>query len=126
MINEGKRAWLQTILSSVYAASDKVYQKRIWINGIGPECDDFDETSESILGDGREILKAYKEAGMTEDQYHIFKKFRDEYEAFCDKPGLEHYLPELFIDTQEWTKITELAKEVIKTFDYHYVYPSQS
>jgi hypothetical protein len=124
MINEGKKAWLQTILSSVYAASDKAYQKRVWINGVGPECDDFNETSESILGDGREILKAYKEAGMTDNQYLIFKKFHEAYEVFCDEPGLTHYVPELFIDTPEWTRITEMAKEVIQAFNYRYAYPS--
>ena len=125
MIDEGKSSWLKIILRRISGVSDKEYQKKIWIEGRGPECDDFDETSEYILGDGRDILKEYKSFGITEEQHHLLKNFRDHYEAFCDGPALEHYyLPERFIDTPEWTTITELAKEVIKAFNYQYRYPS--
>ena len=124
MIDDGKKTWLNTVLCRIQGVSDKAYQKRVWINGIGPECDDFDETSEYILGDARDILKEYPLFGITNQQYHLLKKFRDEYEAFCDLPDLIYYIPERFIDTPEWTRLTELAKEVIKAFDYHYEFPS--
>jgi hypothetical protein len=33
--------------------------------------------------------------------------------------SLEYYLPQLFIDTPEWGKIMEMAKEVLKAFNFH-------
>ena len=123
MIDDGKKTWLNTVLCRIQGVSDKAYQRRVWINGIGPECDDFDETSEYIICDMRDILKEHHLFGMTEYQYHLLNKFRDEYENFCYQ-DLSYHGPERFIDTPEWTRITELAEEVIKAFDYHYVFPS--
>lgn len=113
MSEESLKNGLKNLLQDIYVVSNKDYQRRVWINGIGPECDDFDETSESILNEGRSIIEAHKKCGMTEPQYLLLKKFIDQYEAFCDKPVLEYYLAEVFIDTPEWTKITELAQEVL-------------
>ena len=123
MIDEGKKSWLKTILSSIYGVSDKAYQRRVWIEGRGPEWDDFDETSEYIICDVRDVLKEYHLFGMTEYQFHLLKKFRDEYEVFCYQ-DLSYHGPERFIDTPEWTRITELAKEVVKAFDYYYEFSS--
>ncbi len=120
---EDKKNIVDGLLFSIYGVSDKAYQRRVWIEGKGPEWDDFDETSEYVLGDGRSILKKYKEFGMTKDQYHILKKFWREYEKFCDGTGPEHALPERFIDSPEWTKVTVLAQEVVKAFNYTYKYP---
>lgn len=123
MIEEGKKSWSMNTLSAVYAVSDKEYQKRVWIKGIGPECDSFDETSECILGDAWDILQEHHLFGMTEHQYRVFKKFQDEYKVFCDLPNLIYCIPERFIDTPEWTRVTELANEVIRSFNYHYIFP---
>ncbi|MES2200077.1 MAG: hypothetical protein V4489_07925 [Chlamydiota bacterium] len=124
MSEESRKNMLQLVISNIWHVSNKEYQKRVWIGGKGPEGDDFDETSMYILDEGESLLQERKYLDITDHQYNLLKTFWNEYEAFCDKPGLEHYLLELFIDTQEWTKITELAKEVIKAFDYHYVFPS--
>ena len=122
---ESRANMLENVLCRILGVSDKAYQIRIWIEGKGPEWDDFDETTEYIISDGRDILKEYTLFNMTDEQHRCFKKFFSEYEAFCDGPALDHYyLPERFIDTPEWTAITELAKEVIKSFNYQYRYPS--
>jgi hypothetical protein len=124
MSEESRKNVLNNVLHRVLGVSDKEYQKRVWIKGIGPECDDFDETSEYILGDGPAILEEAKHLRFTDYQYNSLKTFIDEYEAFGDNPSLGCCMPELFLDTPEWTKITELAAEVIKAFDYHYTFPS--
>lgn len=124
MSEESRKNILQFVISNIWHVSSKEYQKRVWIEGKGPEWDDFDETSMYILDEGDSLLQERKYLDITEQQYNLLKTFWDEYEIFCDKTDPEHYLPELFIDTPEWTKITELAKEVVKAFDYHYVFPS--
>lgn len=121
---ETKKNLLANLLREIWHVSDKEYQKRIWIEGKGPQCDDYDETSIGILDDGEVIIKNHSHFKMTEDQYKILSKFWHEYESFSNGSGFDRYLPEFFIDTPEWTRITELAQEVIKAFDYHYKFPS--
>ena len=96
--------------------SDKEYQKRVWIRGEGPEVDDFTEAV-CYFSDMEFILENYEEYPITKEQYQILDKFRNAFDEFIDgpRPG---YLPQEFIDTPEWTKITEMAKEVLTAFDY--------
>ncbi len=122
MVEESKIAWLKNVIDSIYAVSDKSYQRRIWIDGKGPEWGDFDETSEYILDDGRSILDNYEKFGITEHQRITLNKFWDEYRIFRDSLGIECF-PERFIDSPEWTKVTVLAQEVVKAFNYTYKYP---
>jgi hypothetical protein len=108
-----RRQILISVLQVIKNISDKEYQRRVWIKGEGPECDDFDETVCNFFGDGDPILENYKNFGVTEAQYKLLKKFRDEFRTFADKNNY----PEEFIDTSEWTRITEMAKEVLKAFN---------
>ncbi len=105
---------LNSLLQTVEGISNKEYQKRVWIRGEGPECDDFDETvcHFSQLGNG--VLEDCEEFQLTENQYAKLEKFRDEFEKFYRKNDW----PEFFIDTQEWDEITKLAKGVLAAFNY--------
>ena len=109
---------LEEFLKNLHRISNKEYQRRIWIEGRGPECHDFDEAVCDFFGDGDPIIENYKDFGITESQYHLLIKFRDEFNDFCRGPALEYYLPQLFIDTPEWEKIMEMAKEVLKAFNF--------
>lgn len=44
----------------------------------------------------------------------LLKKFYQEFRQFSDNNDL----PKLFIDTPEWTHITEMAQEVLNAFNY--------
>jgi len=105
---------LETLIRITDHIADKKYQKRVWIRGEGPECDDFDETVNYFFGEIDSILNEYKEFGITENQFQVLKNFRDKFEAFSDKNNW----PSEFIDTPEWNEITEMAKEVLKAFNY--------
>jgi hypothetical protein len=105
---------VEEFLNNLYRISNKEYQKRIWIEGAGPECHDFDEAVNDFFGDGDPILKNYQDYGLSQPQYQILKTFRDEFRIFADKNDF----PEVFIDTSEWAKIVELAKDVLKAFNY--------
>ncbi len=105
---------VEEFLRNLYCISNKEYQKKIWIEGTGPECHDFDEAVNDFFGDGGPILENYQDYGLSQSQYQILKKFHDEFRIFADKNDF----PEEFIDTPEWTKIMNLAKDVLKTFSY--------
>ena len=110
LTNESKKDILDFVLELVADISDKEYQKRIWIRGEGPEVDNFDETCCHFFQDGNGVLEKYKDFNITDAQYQSLKKFR----VFSD----ENDYPEEFIDSPDWAKIIEMAKEVLKIFDH--------
>ncbi len=105
---------LETVLEIIRDISDKDYQRRVWIREEGPEVDDFIETVCVFSSQGDGVIKEFKEFGLTDSQCQIFKRFRDHFHAFA----ADNDWPHLFIDTPEWTKITEEAKEVLKAFNH--------
>ena len=114
LTNEARKQILASVLETVECVSDKEYQRRVWIRGEGPEVDDFDETCCFFFDNGDPLLENYKEFGLTESQYLVLKNFRDEFDVFVD----DHYRSQGFIDTPEWDRIVNLAKDVLKVFDY--------
>ena len=112
--SEQKKNILKFLLKKVADISDKEYQKRVWIQGQGPEVDDFDETTCHILHEGEAVLKNYREFQVTELKYRLLKKLILIFRIFSDNNDF----PEEFIDTPEWTEITEMAKEVLQAFNY--------
>ena len=116
---------LESCLEIIAGISDKEYQKRIWIRGEGPEVDDFDETVCNFFQDGNGIIQNYKDFEITDKQYLLLVKFRDEFDAFRRGPALKYYFPQEFIDTPEWGKVTEMAKEVLKAFNYKKSHPTK-
>jgi hypothetical protein len=119
--DEDKKQILTSVLETIEGISDKEYQKRIWIRGEGPEVDDFDETCCNFFGDGDPLLENYKDFRITESQYQILKKFRDKFEVFAN----DNHFPHKFIDTPKWNEITEMAKEVLKAFNYRKNKPAE-
>ena len=93
---------------------NKEYQKRVWIEGKGPECDDFDDTVCDFFGISDSIIENYKVFGITDKQRQLLIAFSKKFRIFSD----EHDWPQEFIDTPEWTRITEMAKEVLKAFHW--------
>ena len=101
----------ETFIRMIDHISNKEYQKRAWIKGGEA---DFDEFVCLFFGEGDPILNDYKNFGITEAQYYMLKKLRDEFRIFSDVNDL----PQEFIDTPEWEKIMNLAKEVLGAFNY--------
>ena len=106
---------IKIILENIYCISNKEYQERVWIRGEGPECDDFCDTANDFFLRCDGVLKDYLFYGLTEKQYLFLKEFSDQLDIFSgEHPGSELE----FIDSPEWHRITEMAKEVLKAFDY--------
>ena len=113
LTNQQKKNILIRILEIIVAISDKEYQRRVWIRGEGPEVDDFGEAVCGYSSLTGSIFKNYKEYGISDIQFPVIKKFHDAFQKFWD----DNDWPEEFIDTPEWTEITEMAKDVLQVFD---------
>ena len=111
---EIKKQILKGFIEVFPRISNKEFQRRVWIEGRGPECDDFIDTCCDFFGVCDDFIENYKDFGITNEQRDLLVKFRDEFRKFSD----EHDFPQLFIDTPEWGKITDMAKEVMQAFNY--------
>jgi hypothetical protein len=114
LTEEDKKYILNQFLINISGISDKEYQKRVWIRGEGPECDDFDETVCQFLDSWRFISEKYQDFQITDPQYQLLKEFREKFEVFAD----DNYWPPEFIDSPEWEKIMEMAKNVLNAFNF--------
>ena len=117
LTDDDRKFILNELLNNVRDISDKEYQKRVWIRGEGPECDDFDETVCFFFDDVDAILDNYKKFGIIDSQYWLLMKFRNEFDVFSRGVGRNNP-PIKFIESPEWQKIMEMAKEVLKAFNY--------
>jgi hypothetical protein len=97
-------------LHNLQCIADKQYQKRVWIEGRGPECHSFDEAANDFFDDSEPILENYKDYGLSLYQSRELKKFYVEFREFSD----QNYFPEEFIDSPAWDRITQMAKSVLK------------
>lgn len=113
---EIRKQILEEFLYNLDIISSKSYQKRVWIEARGPEVHSFDDAVCDFFDLGECIFDNYQIYKLTEMQQKILSEFRKEFESFIDGP--RPYLPEEFIDTPEWEKITSLAKDVLKAFHY--------
>ena len=112
--NKEKKHTFNEYLRHISHITDKDYQKRIWIRGEGPECQAFDDAVCDFFDIGDPILDDYKEFGITNSQYELWVRLRNEFKEFSRR----HDFPQEFIDTPEWAKIMKLAKEVLELFNY--------
>lgn len=111
MTDIDRKQIMETFMGFIDHLADREYQRRAWIMG---EEADFDEAVCLFFEIGDPILEDYKEFGISGVQYKLLIKFRDEFRVFAD----ENDFPEMFIDTPEWAKIMESAREVLKAFNY--------
>lgn len=119
MLDPDRKQILASCLDVISGISDVEYQKRVWIRGEGTKVDDYDETACNFFQDGNGIIEHYKDFGLTIHQYEVLRNFRDAFDEFCSGPGLVYYLPAVFIDKPEWIKIVDMAKEVLRAFNYN-------
>ncbi|GAB4194572.1 MAG: hypothetical protein Tsb0015_17520 [Simkaniaceae bacterium] len=114
LTEDDKKFILKEFLTNIANIANIKYQRKIWIEGKGPEVQDFDEIVDYFFLEGDDILKNYKKFDITEQQYQLLMKFRDAFEIFSD----ENDFPEKFIDTPQWNNIVSMAKEVLQAFHY--------
>jgi hypothetical protein len=109
---------LKSFLENIAHISDQTYQERVWISTDRSKRDDFDfdEFVNWFFDIADPVLDDYKNFNITESQYQLLIKFREVFDGFSD----EHDLPQEFISSPEWKKIMEMAKEILKAFNYQH------
>lgn len=112
--DEAKKSILEGFIDIFTRISSLEYQKRVWVNGNGPEVDDFDDTVNDFFGECDSILENYKDFGIRKDQFESLIKFRDAFSAFSHKNDW----PNEFIDSPEWKTITKMAQDILALFNY--------
>ena len=106
---------LNSFLETISGISDREYQERVWVRGEGPECDDYTETICHFFDDGDPIISKYKVYGITNEQLTLLVKLRGAIEDF--NSNVRFGLGPDFFYSAEWTHITQMAKEVLRTFN---------
>ncbi len=119
---------LNSVLENIAGISDKEYQKRVWIKAEGPECDSYEQTIDFLFDDLEPMLKEYKKFDISENQYNFLMKFYKEIKEYDDIFAfkLDWYIhPESraiseapSLNSPEWEKVINAAKEVLKAFNY--------
>lgn len=108
---------LRTFLETIFEISNKEFQEKIWIKGLGPECSSFEEAICHFFDEGEPIMKKYKTYNIGNDQYQKIIILNDKLRKFLDKtPMLVH--EENIIFDPEWIEIREKAIDVLKAFNY--------
>lgn len=113
LTKDNRKDILNGFLETISSISDVEYQRKAWIRGeiLGT---DFDETVNNYSLDAEGILEHYKDFGISEIRFQILKKFNKQFCDFYEKNDW----PQEFIDTPEWRRIAEMAKELLKVFNY--------
>jgi hypothetical protein len=112
--NQDRNYILQQFLNNLSHISDKDYQIRVWIKGIGPDYYDFDEEVCCFFDLGEAILERYRDFGINDHQYLLLSDFYKKFDAFSG----ENTWPPDFIDSPEWQIIRDQAKAVLAAFHY--------
>ncbi len=118
--NSAKQQRLGSFIENIAHISDGRYQKRVWIKNEGPECEDIDDALCDFFDDGDPILEEHKDFGITKTQYKFLIALREKLDSFIDEYGVfaQEMPTENLIKLPEWKQIMNLAKDVLKAFDF--------
>ncbi len=114
---EDMKSIMSLFLDEICTVSDLEYQQRVWIEGKGPECNDYDEFYDYFFNEGNSIIENYKDFKITKEQHRLLENLRKKIYAFDHAPNRAS-LPKDFLISAEWKHIMESAKEVLKAFNY--------
>jgi len=100
---------------AIQAIADRNYQERVWVKGLGEECDSFDETINEFCFYMERINADYIKCGLNKEEYLLLKHLESSVDEYCNT------LPEIGIDEEiikdpKWHAVSKLAKDVVKEF----------
>lgn len=112
--------WLAKLLSLVNDVADEEYQKRVWIEGKGPEASSFDEDMCMIFDDYRldEFIAECQEKGLYAGKIDKLELLRKALDKFIDKTKSRED-PRKIISNPDWVKIREMAGETLRAFGFN-------
>ena len=116
-LRKEKKGVLNRFLETISIISDKTFQERIWIKGLGSECSDFDETICDFFDNGEDIMSNSNKYNISNSQYQLLLILCKRIKKFSDNTP-ERLEDKIIISDSEWYKIQEMAKEVLEAFNY--------
>ncbi len=109
---------LNDILEYIGDISDLEYQKRVWLRGEGPECDDFTELCCNFFGTMRMVEREFEKYNFTPEQSAALLNFQDAFDRFSSEhSGIEGFVSEQEED-HEWAEVRKQASDVLKVFNH--------
>lgn len=105
------------ILKLIREISDEEYQKRVWVEGKGPEVSSFAELISAFDEDLIEDLSQnYQKYGFTRPQ---FEKIQDLYQQVDDYTMSipDDVLSEEIVSDPRWHQVRQFAKKFLKNLD---------
>ena len=120
MMNDlNRKKIVRELLDTVYGVSSREYQERVWLKGLGPECDSYDETICNFFDTAKDVIKNYKEFKLTEYERDVLEEFWNVFDKF-DNSEYRRYFEKDFIYTPQWEYVMKKAQGVIKAFKFVY------
>jgi hypothetical protein len=110
--------WVRNILDIVQEFSSEEFQKRVWLEGKGPEVSSFIEAACGFFDDNNadELIDVqWRQVGLTEEQRNKLAHFRDALEVL-NKRTPETPNDADILNDPEWPKIRQLAKDAFNAF----------
>ncbi len=83
--NQIKRQILEEFLKNLSLIQNKEFQKKIWIEGLGPQVHSFDEAICDFFDLGEYIFANPESYGLTNEQLNLLTKFREQFKDFADE-----------------------------------------
>lgn len=106
------------VLDNIQCLASKSFQERVWLNGVGPEITEFNESVlmyySSIPKDEAEALGRLK-TGFNEEEISVIIKFHRALNDFIEKNGWDIPIEEM-MKNKDWLNVREEAKKVCKYF----------
>lgn len=112
-----KKQIFNSFFDTIVEFSDKDFQEKIWIKGLGPECSSFEEAICHFFDEGEGIFKSYKDYGISDKNYRLLLELSKKLRAFLNKIPIQPDPHDILIDPK-WHEIQKLAKKVLITFNY--------
>lgn len=127
MSGEGdtKRNVLHEIYSLLAEFSDRDYQKRVWLEGRGPEVSCFADATIGFIS-GVEIDHVigveWGQWDLPVEPLQLLREFRKKLGEYVDKSGSDPPIDQVLTDP-EWDKVSQLAARVMESFRAHGISP---
>lgn len=116
IIKKNKKYSIDLFMDILTGLANKEYQRRVWIEGRGPQVDSYEDTVCEFFSEVINIIIYPKNYDISNFQYKLILNLYRKFDLFYKKWGAD--MPEFFIDTDEWNSITEISKEILILFNY--------
>lgn len=103
--------WIKNIYSIIKEISDKEFQERVWIKGLGPEVSSYTETMSRLYDDFKFDFFLESNLGFSVLLRNQLKDLNTKLNNYVDKDSDKEIL-----EDQNWLEITECAKKIVSMF----------